>query len=182
MYLKSPLRVVSVTALMALFTGLYASAAHGQSAAKADVSVDKPCTDADFLIGDWTVSRAGKEEEVTADASWKADPRSKCFLIEVWKGRNGSRDYDAILAYSNETHTWAYMWASAGGVRSRQQDGVFVGDAIRFVPVDVKIDGKVRQFSYENLGDGRVREIQRVTTDGGKTWTDEFNLIWTRKK
>jgi hypothetical protein len=43
-------------------------------------------------------------------------------------------------------------------------------------------DGKMgeRELTFFNLGPDKVRQFSRITTDGGKTWSTEYDLTYLR--
>ena len=52
------------------------------------------------------------------------------------------------------------------------QGMVFLGPAQR---------GALQRMSYEPQADGSVRQIGKISTDGGKTWTDGYDYTYRRK-
>jgi hypothetical protein len=38
------------------------------------------------------------------------------------------------------------------------------------------------KLTFFRLGPDRVRQLSEVSTDGGKTWTTNYDLIYTRRK
>jgi hypothetical protein len=137
-----------------------------------------PCTDVDFLLGQWNVFN-GQGQQVS-DVTWIAGP-GNCYVTETWKGRNGGKDWYCLMAYSHEQRNWSYLAASPMGARLRFENGKMQGEELRFDEMDVT-DGTAHRFSYFKKPDGTLREGTAISTDVGKTWKDRPDLTWHRKK
>jgi len=159
-------------------TGLLLAASHlaAQSSDKRAVTPANPCTDADFLIGDWETFR---QDVKSSTVNMKPGP-GHCSIIETWTGENDSGNWFALMTYDNATHTWDYLAASSKLARQSLAQGVFDGQEFKFVPNTS--DGKLHRFSYFKLPDGKLREYSATSTDGGKTWKTGADLIWTKKQ
>jgi len=150
-----------------------------QSASKGAASSNSPCSDADFWIGEWNVTDQHGAKVSTASIK---PGENHCYITESWISQNGGTNYFCLIAYSNVTHDWEYLCAAPAkpGTRIRYSNGVLHDDEFRFVQDDM-VDGRLHRFSYFKLADG-LRELSAASSDGGKTWTNLFDVKWTRKK
>lgn len=135
----------------------------------------------DFWIGEWVV-HSGTEK--TADVVIEPVVFG-CALREQWTSAGwSSPDIEAVAAFESRTGEWQYYWVSASGSGSVTiWTGQMLGeDSIRFVYERTTEDGGTRlhRWDLSQLPDGRLRELQVGSTDGGRTWETDYDLHWTR--
>ena len=152
--------------------------------AQSSAPADAACAAAHFLLGEWEVARG--DSTPVAKTLWELGPEG-CYLVQTWTGlAEGVPDALCLLAYSSEKKNWGLFAGESkpGGRRSLFEDGNMVGNEFRFVTKESGglVKGKTGRFSYFNLPDGRIRELSLLSSDGGKTWETEYNLVWQRKK
>lgn len=142
-----------------------------------------PCTDgshpeyrqADFWIGNWDVASATRH--VSTVTILKAV--NGCAFSEVWSTERG--DSSGLITYSPSTHKWDYLFVTPSGVVIRLADGVASGSDFKFNQA-VPVDGKTHHWSLSRLPDGTLRELSVGSSDGGTTWTTDYDFKWTKKK
>ena len=147
-----------------------------------------------FWSGEWEVTQG--DGTPVSKVLWELGPEG-CYLVETWRGLSeGTPDVFAVMAYSREQKNWSYFAASTRPgpetwwpdnppwrtQRSLFDDGHMVDNEFRFVTKEPLAEGTTARFSYFNLPDGRIRELSLLSSDGGKTWETEYDLIWQRKK
>ena len=161
--------------------GLRADARFQQALDRADRN-GRPCAYAaenrqfDFWLGEWEVDFGGQP----AGSSNVQLLLEGCVLYENWTGVNGYTG-KSFNAYNPEKKKWQQFWVDAMGritlYEGGLQDGrlVYVGENL--------VDGKptLRRMTFTPLGDGRVRQFGEDSTDGGKTWTVQYDLTYARK-
>ena len=174
--------VLTAVSLLAWNQDVQAQSAEGREA-----SLERPCTDINRFLGDWSITREGRP---VSDVTFTANDPTNCSVMEVWKpaaGSGGGNSYWVIYAYGNATRDWALLAggsnAATGTTAARilYKKGVLVnGRDFQLLAEDV--DGS-EQLVYTFTDDGRIREYSRTSTDGGKTWTQNPGpeLIWIRR-
>jgi len=167
-----------------LVAALVMLAGPGASPSKAQTkSSSSPCTDgshpeyrqADAWIGVWDVFNGTKK---TATVSIQPSVNG-CALAEIWTTEAG--DSHGLIAYSPSTHKWDYLYVTPRGVVIRLADGEMVGNDFKFVQA-VPVDGKVHHWSLSKLPSGGFRELSVASSDGGKTWSTDYDFNWSKKK
>jgi len=133
----------------------------------------------DFWVGNWEVFNKDKKlSDVTVEKIL-----NDCALAETWTADGTGNDGRGLSSYDALTKKWEYYWVAANGYMSHWA-GDLIGNELRFVreQPDPKGGTRLRHWSLFNLPDGKVRELSLGSTDGGKTWTTEYDFIWVRKK
>jgi hypothetical protein len=133
----------------------------------------------DFWVGNWEVFNKDKKlSDVTVEKIL-----NDCALAETWTAAGTGNDGRGLSSYDALTKKWEYYWVAANGYMSHWA-GDLIGNELRFVreQPDPKGGTRLRHWSLFNLPDGKVRELSLGSTDGGKTWTTEYDFIWVRKK
>lgn len=142
-----------------------------------------PCNDGthpeyrktDYWLGDWEVLDGAKKVAAVNITS----TANGCALAEHWDGLGG--DSRGLMTYSLTGKKWEYFYVSGNGDLLRFVDGHFVGDEFTFVQA-VPADGKVHHWSLFKLPTGGLRELSVASSDGGKTWSTEYEFKWSKKK
>lgn len=125
----------------------------------------------DFWVGEWEVSNAAGN--VIAKSSIGRS-HAGCSITEHWMPFQGP-DGESISWYTAGDSTWHQQWVGGGGWIARlagwaHHDTVTIVETESSLPATA---GKNR-ISYTLLPDGRVKQWQDNSTDGGKTWTGQF--------
>ena len=132
----------------------------------------------DFWVGEWDVfnpqgiqSGTSRIERILAD----------CVILENWTDRFGSQG-KSFNKYDTANKRWEQFWVDEQGsttyFKGKLEDKNMVFHAEAPQP-----DGKMgeRKLTFFNLGPDKVRQFSQVTTDGGKTWTTEYDLNYVRR-
>ncbi len=125
----------------------------------------------DFWVGHWEVSDTGGHVVAKSAIELTA---AGCAITEHWQPFNGL-DGSSISWYTAADSTWHQQWVGGGGwtarFAGRYRDGVLtIVETESSLPVAA---GKNR-MSYMLLSDGRVKQWQENSKDGGKNWTTQF--------
>jgi tetratricopeptide (TPR) repeat protein len=133
----------------------------------------------DFWVGEWTVQNAQGQQVGTSSIQ---RIENGCVILENWTaGPNATGK--SINFYDATLRKWRQTWAdSVGGVS--EFAGEFKDSALRFegeshTPAGTRI---LRRLTFFNLGPDRVRQFSEASTDGGKTWSVNYDFIYTRTK
>jgi tetratricopeptide (TPR) repeat protein len=136
----------------------------------------------DFWIGEWSVTKA-KDESPAGDSRIELS-LGDCVIVENWTSKNTTYAGKSYNVYNTDAQRWEQFWVdnSAGMIH-------FIGSlkdgAMDFYTEDVvQPDGTTykRHLRFFRLGPDKVRQYSQGSTDHGKTWTDEYDFIYTRKK
>ena len=151
-----------------------------QSEEKKNVSADVTCTDLDFLLGSWDVTREGSPA-IIATGTFQSGASNHCYVTLSEKSpRIG--DVLCFFAYSNASHDWQQLCGSTTGGRPFYYNGVRHGDEISFLVEDLKDPTVRHRFSFILQPDGTVREIQLNSKDNGKSWPETgVGLVWKKR-
>ena len=82
---------------------------------------------------------------------------------------------------------WEQVWVGSGGPPNhvgRFYNGEYRDDAMRFdfeqtSPTGQKLTGR---FTFFNQGPDQVRQLNEVSSDGGTTWSVNYDLTYKRRK
>lgn len=134
-----------------------------------------------FWIGEWRVTTtnggkfAGDSKIELLDAG--------CVILENWKGGSGNSGH-SLNVYDQADGKWHQTWIDATGDQVRYI-GTWTSGKMEFRADDVSTPQKqnvILTMTFEPRPDGTVRQSGTTSTDGGKTFTTSFDLIYTRKK
>ena len=133
----------------------------------------------DFWVGEWAVWAPGGQEAGKSKVERAID---QCALVENWWGVTGSQGKSLNL-YNTSLKKWQQFWVDNGGV-STLYTGERVGNEMRFQADSVTKEGKPvkRKMTFFIQDDGKVRQVGESSVDNGKTWTVEYDLVYTRVK
>ena len=144
----------------------------------------QPCTSGphrqfDFWIGSWNVTEKGKVAGINRIESILGG----CALYENWLGASGFRG-NSINFYDAPRGVWHQTWidhtGSALTLEGRFEDGVMRLEGQR--PGAKAGEIQLHRIIWTPLPDGRIRQLWETSTDGGKTWTQAFDGLYTQAK
>jgi tetratricopeptide (TPR) repeat protein len=148
----------------------------------------KPCESTlenrqfDFWVGDWDAVTT--QDEVPAGVSHIERAIGDCVIWENWSSLNSTYSGKSYNTYNSNLKRWEQFWVdNVGGMvhfYGNLKDGVmdFCTDETP-QPDGTKVK---RHLQFFNLGPEKVRQFSQMTTDGGKTWTVEYDFTYNRKK
>jgi hypothetical protein len=150
-----------------------------------DATRAKPCSapeysQFDFWVGEWRVT----DESGTFQGTNRiVKILGGCALQENWNGAQGMRGHSFNI-YAARRGTWHQTWVDSNGglllLDGGLEDGRMVLSGQTPAP-----DGPgtvEHEISWESLPEGRVRQLWRISRDGGTTWNDAFVGIYSRKE
>lgn len=133
----------------------------------------------DFWVGEWNVETpqgqpAGKNTIERLEDG--------CMLMESWTGALGGTG-KSINFYNASTGKWRQTWVDSTG-NVVEYEGGYKDGAMRFEGNPANKNGQVilRRLTLSSQGPDRVRQLFEQSTDDGKTWTPQVDLIYVRKK
>ena len=140
-----------------------------------------PCSDGiyrqfDFWIGDWDVFDQDQPAKAVAHARVESI-LDRCVLHEIYEAADGHRG-ESFSIYDASRRTWHQTWVTDHGQLLTIEGGI-QGDGMVLEGSDQTSDGKTRQVrgTWQRANEG-VREVAVRSTDGGRTWTPWFDLVF----
>jgi hypothetical protein len=134
----------------------------------------------DFWVGDWDAYDVGDEARPAARA--RVDViLDGCALHEVYTGTNGLHG-ESFSLYDASRELWHQSWVTNRG-QLLVIEGRLQGDAVRLQGQSLGPDGKplaIRALWKRQGAD--VRETAETSSDGGKTWTGLFDMVFRAHK
>ena len=145
--------------------------------------------DFDFWIGEWDVRPQAVPASGPAAENIITQEYEGCILQEHWKpGGAGSTGGggSSFNIYDVTRKMWFQTWVdSTGGLHEyhgnldAQGNLAFIGETPGLPGQPARVPTKLTFF---RLGPDQVRQLSEVSTDGGKTWATNYDLLNTRRK
>jgi tetratricopeptide (TPR) repeat protein len=148
----------------------------------------KPCADAevnrqfDFWVGEWNVettqggvpSGQSKIELILGD----------CVVQENWQSNGNPYSGKSYNIYNGSLKRWEQYWVDNVGGNIFFYGGLKDGVMDYWTDELPQPDGTKlkRHLQFFKLGPDKVRQYSQGSTDNGKTWRDEYDFTYNRKK
>jgi uncharacterized protein (TIGR02246 family) len=168
-----------------LATALLAPSAAAQPAANA-----RPCVDApeyrrfDFWIGDWDVSSAVKPSQGPPALSRIELIEDGCVIFETYRTAGGYSGR-SLNSYHPDKQHWEQFWTDNKGAIhhyvGRFQGGKLVYEADGVRATSPSSPPAKARMTFFDQGRDQVRQLGEQSTDGGKTWTTTYDLVYRRR-
>jgi len=150
-----------------------------------EAKTDSPCSDPefsqfDFWVGEWRVVD-------TAGAFQGTNRIEKilngCALQENWTGAQGMQGHSYNI-FAKRRGVWHQTWVDSNGALLLLDGGLKDGRMVLSGRTPAREgEGTVEhEISWEALSDGRVRQVWRMSRDGGTTWNEAFVGLYTRQE
>jgi len=146
----------------------------------------RPCTTTpefrqfDFWVGEW---------DVVANASNQPAGKSsvqlmlgECVIFENWTGALGVSG-KSFNIYNTAEKQWRQTWVDDRGTFT-EYAGEFKDDRLEYLAESAGANGQKQKLrmTFFKQGPDRVRQFGEVSTDEGKTWSTQYDLIYNRRK
>ncbi|HXB54074.1 MAG TPA: hypothetical protein VN461_04775 [Vicinamibacteria bacterium] len=135
----------------------------------------------DFWLGEWDVRPEGASVSSPAASNVVRKVLEGCVVLEDWSGQYRGQSFNIFDASDTK---WHQTWVDATGqlheyVGQIDKDGnmVFLGSA----PKSVGQPKLPTRLTFFRLGPDRVRQFSESSSDAGKTWTTNYDLVYTRR-
>jgi tetratricopeptide (TPR) repeat protein len=136
----------------------------------------------DFWVGDWDVVTTN--EDSPAGISHIERAIGNCVIWENWTSR-GNTGYagKSYNIYNTDLERWEQFWVDNKGGMIHFYGGLTNGVMDFYTDEIPQSDGTrlKRHLQFFSLGSNKVRQFSQGSTDGGKTWTVEYDLTYNRK-
>ena len=144
-----------------------------------------PCEDAefkqfDFWLGDWDVASAA--DGTPRGSSHISKEMNGCVVWENWTSAGAPYFGKSYNTWNPNLKRWEQYWVdTSAGV-------MFFHGELKNGIMDYWTDDVpqatggtlLRHLQFFHLGPDKVRQFSQGSTDGGKTWHTEYDLIYTR--
>jgi hypothetical protein len=133
----------------------------------------------DFWLGEWRVRpRAGGS---VAGHSRIEKILSDCVVLEHWSGANGWSGKSFNL-FDRASGRWRQTWVDQSGTITDFVDGQAGPGLMSFRTRPVTRDGvsSETRLTFSALDADHVRQHAQVSTDGGRTWRDQYDFVYER--
>ena len=133
----------------------------------------------DFWVGDWTVTPTGKEKVVASSLIEKL--YGDCVVRENWMPLSGTPGGSLNNSVDGQ---WRQTWVDSSNARVDFTGGLVDGKMV--LTGDWKgvlgpgKDALIR-MTYSKNADGTVRQHGEQSTDGGKSWSTNFDFTYHPK-
>ena len=145
--------------------------------------------DFDFWIGEWDVRPPGSAANAPAAENIITQEYEGCVLQEHWKpGGAGSTGGggSSFNIYDSTRKMWFQTWVDSTGALHEYHGNLDADGNMAFVGETPGGPGQPARvptrLTFFRLGPDKVRQLSEVSTDGGKNWTLNYDLIYTRRK
>ena len=132
----------------------------------------------DFWVGDWQVK---SPEGTPAGTNSITIENGQCWIHEHWVGTIGGAG-ESFNFYNSTTKKWHQTWVDDQGQVAEfdgdLRDGAMVMEGYRQGTNGSRIPARL---TLTPRPDGTVRQLGENSSDGGKTWTTLYDLVYVRK-
>ena len=137
----------------------------------------------DFWVGEWEVFVG--EQRVGTDRIEKI--LDGCAITESWTDANGSEGR-SLFWVRPAGGGWRQVWVTGsatqpGGTKEKGMVEPAPGGGVRFQG-EVPLEGGgsyLDRTTLTPLGEGRVRQLIEISTDGGRSWEVRFDAVYVQR-
>lgn len=138
----------------------------------------------DFWLGAWDVRRNGSSEHAPPSENIITQEHEGCVVQEHWRSNAGGTG-SSFNIYDTTRKRWFQTWVDSDGELHEYRGNpdehgnmIFSGET----PGGPGRPARVQtRLSFLRLDSDHVRQLSESTIDGAKTWTVNYDLIYTRR-
>ncbi|TVQ13234.1 MAG: hypothetical protein EA364_07075 [Balneolaceae bacterium] len=163
-----------ITLLLVLITASLSLTANAQNCDE-----DEMFTELDYWVGDWEVFSTRTGELAGTNVIEKI--LDGCALFEQWIGEDGYSG--TSLTYIDPmSNSWSQLWVDNTGGSQFYWNGTLQNGSVRFdyETVDLnneEVDGRMLLIRLSATG---VRQLNQISSDGGRNWQTLYDLTYIR--
>jgi len=125
----------------------------------------------DFWIGEWDV----RDPKGNLVGHSSIQPiLNGCVVLENWAGTLGGSG-KSMNFWDKQHRRWQQTWVDDRG-NVTEYTGQLAGGSMRYATDDGQ------RLTFTPLPGGRVRQLAEATTDGGKSWSIRYDLVYSPKR
>lgn len=177
-----PNRLLLVPVFAAFATGLFvqASSAQVDSTSPRQQCATEEYRQFDFWIGEWEVTNPEGEP---GGRSVITKVLNGCAIHEDWHSAASGFAGNSYSIYDAARAVWHQSWVDNSGTLL-QLDGGLQGGKMVLVGDRPTPDGGtvIDRVSWEPIEADRVRQLWESSSDGGQTWTLQFDGLYARRR
>jgi hypothetical protein len=152
--------------------------------------ISRPCMhddryrEFDFWVGDWdvrpTAAPAAPPSRNTITLEYNG-----CIIHEHWQPAGGAGGGESFNLFDRSFNEWRQTWVDATGgqhdYRGKREgkNMVYYGE---LPPPPGQTARSHTRLTFFNISPDSVRQFAETSTDGGKTWTVSYDLMYVRRK
>lgn len=136
----------------------------------------------DFWIGEWIAYAPNGNKAGVSKIQLILD---SCVILENWTSEGAPYSGKSFNLYNSATKKWQQTWVDSQGSITNYSDGHFENNQMILQTADeVQPDGshKILKMTFTKIDGNTVRQFGESSTDGGKTWSTDFDLKYVRSK
>lgn len=165
-----------LAALLFVYTGVRTSA-QGAHPSSCGASAYRQF---DFWVGNWTVKSRANGRLVGTNIVTKE--LGGCVVMEHWSGVRGGRGYSFNI-YDASTKSWHQTWVDNSGGLLLLNGGLRDGSMVLEGTVQTAKDRvTLHRIVWTPQRNGTVRQHWTASMNGGRSWQDQFDGIYQRKR
>lgn len=153
-------------------------------------AVARPCMhdprhrEFDFWIGDWDVRPTGAPAVGPAARNTVTLENNGCDVVEHWVAPGGSEGQSFNL-YDRSRNEWRQTWVDNSGGEHDYHGHLVNGNMIfeGDTPAPGGALGRTpTRLTFFHVSRDSVRQFSEQSTDGGKTWSTAYDLMYVRRR
>jgi hypothetical protein len=166
------------------FTQLHDNPAFQKTIAKAD-AIAHPCShlpeyrQLDFWIGEWDV--VNTQGQSPAGGSSIQLILDQCVILENWTGGGTGKSFNH---YDTRLKKWIQDWVDSQSTSVHFEGSVDKAGIMHYYADDLDPQNKPikRHLQFMSMDKDHVRQFSQASSDGGKTWSPQYDFTYIRKK
>jgi len=138
----------------------------------------------DFWIGEWDVRPTGAQPAGPPARNTITLEDNGCVVMEHWSAPSGSEG-QSFNIFDRSIAKWRQTWVDNVGGQHDYWGGIkdgnmaFIGDT----PAPNGQLGRVpTRLTFFHISKDSVRQLSEISSDSGKTWTANYDLMYVRRK
>jgi hypothetical protein len=133
----------------------------------------------DFWVGEWSV-RSAYGQPVGESSIQRVS--GGCAILENWTGGTGVVG-KSLNFYNTDIGQWQQYWVGQQGDQVQFTTSEWHGPTLTFHAVTTQRGGGRVQnrLSFTPVAADTVRQFSETSSDGGKTWTTQYDFYYARK-
>jgi hypothetical protein len=138
----------------------------------------------DFWVGDWDVRPVGAPVVPSGSRNNVTLEDDGCVVMEHWTTAVGSKG-QSFNIFDRSVGKWRQTWVDNSGGQHDYRGGLVDGNMVLIgdTPAPGGVLGRVpTRLTLFHISKDSVRQFSELSTDGGKTWSVGYDLLYTRRK